>query len=366
MTRRSVYTFARSQVGACGLPALATRAPALAAAAAVALMCAAGSAHAQAGGDNFYEGKDVRVLIGAGVGGTYGLYAQLVTRHLRKHIPGQPNLIVQSMPGAGGNIALNYSYSVAPKDGTMMHVIHSDVLFHTVLNPAVKFNAKDFGYIGRVADADSFILATRASGIKSLDDARAKEVTMGATGRTNIFSLSSLLMNRTAGTKFKVIAGYKGASDIMIAMERGELDSSGMTVANAIALHGEKLARGDLVPVFAVAEERLADYPDVPNITEFGGEAEKTLMDLYVSTIVLGRSLAFPPGVPADRLAIMREAFTKMMADPEFIAETKKSNVPVSKMSGEDLEAYVARVMSQSDDQLEVARKLHAELIATQ
>jgi tripartite-type tricarboxylate transporter receptor subunit TctC len=354
MPLKSIHDCIRAPKKAGALPALA---------AAIGLVLSAGGAQAQ-GGDNFYQGRDVRVLIGAGVGGTYGLYAQLVTRHLRKHIPGQPNLILQSMPGAGGNIALNYSYSVAPKDGTMMHVIHSDVLFHTVLTPNVKFNAKDFLYIGRIGDADSFIVSTRGSGVKTLADARAREVTMGATGRTNIFALSSLLMNRIAGTKFKVIAGYKGAADIMIAMERGELDSSGMTVANAIALHGERLKGGELVPVFAVAEKRLADYPNVPNITEFGGEAERTLMDLYVSTVVLGRSLAFPPGVPADRLAIMRNAFTKMMADPEFIAETKKSDVPISKMSGEALEAYVNKVMSRSDEQLAVARKLHQDLIS--
>jgi len=331
--------------------------------AAIGASAPASDANAQASVESFYKGKDIRVLIGAGVGGTYGLYGQLAARHLGKHIPGQPNLVLQTMPGAGGNVALNYSYNVAPKDGSLIHLIHSDVLFETLLNPAVKFNAKDFLYIGRIADADSITLATRASGVKSIEDAKVREVTLGATGITNVFALSALMMNRTAGTKFKVIAGYKGASDVMIAMERGELDSSGMSLANAITLHGDKLRKGDLVPVFSIAAKRLADFPDTPAMTEFGAAADKTLMEIYVSTSELGRPLAFPPGVPADRLAALRIAFTKMVADPDFLAETKKADVPVAPMSGEDMLAYVTKVMSTPTSQLESARALHKQLV---
>jgi tripartite-type tricarboxylate transporter receptor subunit TctC len=331
--------------------------------AAIGVSASASVANAQGTVESFYKGRDIRVLIGAGVGGTYGLYGQLAARHLGRHIPGQPNLVLQTMPGAGGNIALNYSYNVAPKDGSLIHLIHSDVLFETLLNPNVKFNAKDFLYIGRIADADSITLATRASGVKSIDDAKAKEVTLGATGITNVFALSALMMNRTAGTKFKVIAGYKGASDVMIAMERGELDSSGMSLANAMTLHGDKLRKGDLVPVFSIAAKRLAAFPDTPAMTEFGSAADKTLMEIYVSTGELGRPLAFPPGVPADRLAALRIAFTKMVADPDFLAETKKADVPVAPMSGEDMLAYVTKVMSTPASQLESARALHKQLV---
>lgn len=320
-------------------------------------------AQAQTSAETFYRGKDVRIIVGAGVGGTYGLYGQLAARHLRKHIPGQPALTIQTMPGAGGNIALNYTYSVAPKDGTVMHLIHSDLLFETLLNPAVKYNAKDYNYIGRIADADSIMLATRASKVLTLEDARQREVTMGATGRTNIFSLVSLMMNRAAGTKFKVIAGYKGASDIMIAMERGELDASGMSLANALTIHGDKLKRGDLVPVLAIAAGRLPDYPNLPTMTEFGNAAEKTLMGIYVSSGHIGRGLAFPPGVPAPLVAVMREAFQKMVKDPEFLAETKKTNTPVSPMSGEEVAAYVNQMMATPAAQIAEASKLHQELI---
>lgn len=330
---------------------------------AVALLALPGGAQAQSSVETFYKGKDIRVLIGAGVGGTYGLYGQLAARHLGKHIPGQPNLVLQTMPGAGGNVALNYSYNVAPKDGSLIHLIHSDVLFETLLNPAVKFNARDFLYIGRIADADSVTLATRASGVKSMEDARGREVTLGATGMTNVFALSALMMNRTAGTKFKIIAGYKGAADIMIAMERGELDSSGMSLANAVTLHGDKLRKGDLLPVFSIASKRLPEFPNTPAITEFGGADDKTLMEIYVSTGELGRPLAFPPGVPAERLTALRAAFWKMVADKDFLAETRKAEIPVAPMSGEDMTAYVNKVMATPAPQLEAARRLHRELV---
>ena len=203
----------------------------------------------------------MQVLIGAGVGGTYSLYTQLAARHMKKHIPGQPNLVMQSMPGAGGNVALNYSYNVAPKDGSMMHLIHAEVLYETLLTPGVKFKAADYLYIGRLADADGITLATRASGVRSLDDAKKREMTLGATGFANIYALGPLMLNRTAGTKFRIIAGYKGTSDIHIAMERGELDGAGLTLANALTIHADKLKNGDLVPIFATATKRLPMFP---------------------------------------------------------------------------------------------------------
>jgi tripartite-type tricarboxylate transporter receptor subunit TctC len=338
---------------------------ALGAGAALTALAGAGApARAQESVESFYKGRSLRVLIGADVGGSYGLYGQLVARHLGKRIPGRPSLALQTMPGAGGNVALNYSYSVAPKDGSLLHLIHAEVLFETLLNPAIKFDAKDFLYVGRIADADAVTLVTRAAQARSLDDARAREITLGATGLANVFALSALMMNRAAGTRFKIIAGYKGASDVMIAMERGELDGAGMSLANALALHGDKLARGDLLPLFSIASRRLKEFPEAPALAEFGGADERTLMEIYVSAGEVGRALALPPGSPQPRLAALRAAFAAMVADPDFLAETDKANIPVSPMSGEALQAYVARVAATPAARLEAARRLHGELAA--
>lgn len=335
------------------------------AAAFVVALLGTGAALAQPAVESFYKGRDVQILIGAGVGGTYGLYAQLAARHLKKYIPGQPNLIMQSMPGAGGNVGLNYSYNVAPKDGSLMHLVHAEVLYETLLTKGVKFDASNYLYIGRIADADAVALATKASNVRSLEDAKMREVTMGATGFANVFALGPLMMNRAIGTKFRIIAGYKGTSDIHLAMQRGELDGAGMTMANALTLHGDKMKSGDLVPFLAIASKRLAEFPSVPVMTEFGSAADKTLMEIYASAGTIGRALAFPPGVPADRVKAVREAFGRMITDPDFKAEVAKSAIPVTPMDGEALGAYVAGVMKLPAAQIEAAKALHQQLSST-
>lgn len=313
--------------------------------------------------EGFFAGKDVRILIGAAPGGTYGLYAQLAARHLRDHIPGKPNLIMQSMPGAGGLVSLNYSYSVAPKDGTLMHLVHAEVLYETLLSRDTKFDAQGYQWIGRIADADSILLTTRNSNLKAFDQAKGREVVLGSTGIANIYALGPMLLNNIAQTKFKVIGGYKGASDIIIAMERGEVDGAGMTLANAMTIHGEKIRSGEFQPFLALSSKRISEFPDTPAMTEFGGGANRVLMDIYASTGTIGRALAYPPGVPADRVKVMRDAFQKMIADPTFLAETKKTGVIVTPMSGEDLTAEISRVMKTPKDEVDAARKIHEDLL---
>lgn len=336
---------------AATVAAIATAAP---------LTHAHAQAHAQ---ENFFAGKDIRILIGAGMGGTYGLYGQLAARHMRDFIPGKPNIIVQSMPGAGGLVALNYSYNVAPKDGALMHLVHAEVLYETLLTREAKFDAQRYQWIGRLADADSLVLATSKSNLKTIDDAKNRQPVLGSTGITSIYALGPMLLNRVAGTKFKIIGGYKGASDIVIAMERGEVDGAGMTLANALTIHGEKLKRGEFTPYLALSVKRLAAFPDIPTMTEFASGPERLLMDIYASTGMIGRALAYPPGVPEDRVKIMRDAFEKMIKDPTFIAENKKANVLIDTMSGEELATEIARVMKTPKEQVDAARKIHDELI---
>ena len=188
---------------------------------------------------------------------------------------------------------------------------------------------------------------------------------MGATGFANVFALGPLMLNRIVGSRFRIIAGYKGTSDIHIAMQRGELDGGGMTMANALTIHGDKLKSGELIPVFAIASKRVPQYPNVPAMTEFGSAGDKTLMEIYASAGTIGRALAFPPGVPAERVAALRAAFTKMLDDPAFKADVKKGNIPVTPMSGEELTTFVAGVMKTPADQIAAARKQHLELAAS-
>ncbi len=334
------------------------------AAAVLAAMVASNTGRAQPVAQ-FYEGKDIRVLIGAGVGGTYHLYAMLAARFMRKHIPGTPSLTLMTMPGAGGITAMNHSYNVAPKDGTLMHLVHAEVLFETLLSPGVMFNAKDYQYIGRFADADFAGMVSKKSGVKTLDDAKKRTVTFGSTGRRSVTFLGPMMFNRTAGTQFKVIAGYKGTSDIDIALERGEVDGVALSWAAVTSVHGQKYANGDIIPVFAVADGRMKPIPNVPAITEFGrNEEEKTFLGIYTSSGTIGRALVFPPGVPADRVAALREAFEKTLRDPEFLAEVKSKGILFDPMSGTDLQAYVAKYMQTPAARIDAARKIYSDLLA--
>jgi tripartite-type tricarboxylate transporter receptor subunit TctC len=330
----------------------------------LAAMVASDAARAQSPAE-FYKGKDIRILIGAGVGGTYHLYAMLAARHMRKHIPGEPTLTLLPLPGAGGITAMNHSYNVAPKDGTLMHLIHAEVLFETLLSPGVKFNAKDYSYIGRFADADFAGMVSKKSGVKTLADAKGKVVTFGSTGRRSVTYLGPAMFNRTAGTQFKVIAGYKGTSDIDIALERGEVDGVALSWAAVTSVHGQKYANGDIIPVFAVADGRMKAIPDVPSMTEFGrDDAEKTFLGIYTSSGTIGRALAFPPGVPADRVAALRGAFEKTIRDPEFLAEVKQRQILIDTMSGPDLQAYVEKYMKTPAERVQAATKVYNELLA--
>jgi tripartite-type tricarboxylate transporter receptor subunit TctC len=172
------------------------------------------------------------------------------------------------------------------------------------------------------------------------------------------------MFNRVAGTKFKVIAGYKGTNDVYIAMERGEVDGVAVSWANAKAVHGQKMASGELVPFFTIADERIPELPKVPTITEFGNDDEKTFLSVYTSSGTIGRALVFPPGVPADRVAALRAAFEKTLTDPEFVAEIKSKNILFAPMSGENLKAYVDKIMATPKPRIEAAGRIYKELLS--
>ena len=275
--------------------------------------------------EEFYKGKDIRILIGAGVGGTYHLYAMLAARHMRKHIPGNPTLTLLPMPGAGGITAMNHSYNVAPKDGTLMHLIHAEVLFETLLSPGVKFNAKDYSYIGRFADADFAGMVSKQSG---REDARRRQEERGD---LRLYRPPQRDLSRPGDVQPHRRHAVQGDRRLQGHLrhrhraERGEVDGVALSWASVTSVHGQKYANGDIIPVFAVADGRMKAIPDVPSMTEFGrDDAEKTFLGIYTSSGTIGRALVFPPGVPADRVAALRAAYEKTIRDPEFLAEVKQ------------------------------------------
>jgi tripartite-type tricarboxylate transporter receptor subunit TctC len=317
-----------------------------------------------AGVADFYKNKTVTVLIGSGMGGSYGLYGQLTSNFIGPHIPGQPKVVIQSMPGAGGMKALNYAYNVSPKDGSVILGAHQEVLQETVLNPKAKFDVRKFRWLGRYTDVDYVGFASNLSGVKSLEDARKRVVIAGATGRRAANALGPLAFNRFAGTKFKVIPGYKSTAEMFVAIERKEIDMVTATWVVMKAFHLPKIQSGKLIPIFAMSLQRLKEYPNVPAITEFGSNAaEKKFLNFWASGGMIGRSAFTTPGIPAERLAALRGAWDTMIKTPKFLAAAKTRKATLNTMPGAELEKRIAKVMELSDDDKAAARRIYGELL---
>jgi tripartite-type tricarboxylate transporter receptor subunit TctC len=293
----------------------------------------------------------VRLIVPAAMGGSFGLYGQLVARHLGRHLPDQPSVTAQSMPGAGGLAALSYVYNAAPKDGSVVIVPHISVVAATILNPDVKFEADKFIYVGRMASAASVGMVHPRVGIKSVADARTKPHTYGATGVSNNTGLAPMMFSRIAGAKLRVVPGYPGLSDLYLAAERGEIDGLAATVVNPEYIEFvKKLKAGqpnEFVPIFTTSPTRLPELPDVPSVSEFdAGEADRRLYGVVTSDGTIGRSLALPPGVSAPVVASFRKAFDAMVRDPEFLAQITERSIPFSPMSGEALGKAIADIVA--------------------
>ena len=315
---------------------------------------------------DFYKGRTITIMIGSGFGGSYGLYSQLAARHIGKHIPGNPTVIVQSMPGAAGLKEIAYTYNAAPKDGSVIDLTHQEVLQESILNEKARFDVRKFNWLGRFVDVDYIAVVTARSGVKSIDDARKKQIVAGATGARGASAIGPELFNRIAGTKFKVVAGYKGTDEMFLAQEKGEVDMVTATWVIVRAAHAEAFNSGKLIPLCAMALERIPDLPKVPTITEFGTDpAEKTFVRIWAAGGTVGRSLATPPGVPADRVKALRAAFDRMLEDPAFKEDVEKRRTPFNPMSGEKLAARIEKVAKLSPGEMASARKLYAELLSS-
>ncbi len=313
---------------------------------------------------DFYKNKTVTVVIGSGMGGSYGLYGQLTSQFLGPHIPGKPRMVIQSMPGGGGMKALGYAYNVAPQDGSVVLGTHQEVLQETVLNPKAKFDVRNFRWLGRYVGVEYVGFVSGKKGVKTLDQARKEQVIFGATGARAANALGPLAFNRFAGTNFKVVAGYKGTSEMFTAVQRGELDAVTATWVVMKAFHMPKIKSGALVPVFTWALERLPEYPDVPAITEFGSnDEEKKFLNFWASGGMIGRSAYMPPNVPADRLAALRKGWDAMVASKEFREGAAKRRASLNIMRGEEIEKRIAKVMQMSDTDIAAARRIYGELL---
>jgi tripartite-type tricarboxylate transporter receptor subunit TctC len=306
-------------------------------------LAGAGPAAAQAA-DKFYEGKTLRIIVALGAGGDYDNYARLASRWLGKHIPGNPTVVVQNMPGAGGLIAANYVANVAPKDGTVIGALHANTTLAQITGaPNVEFDVRQFAWIGRTSSGGLNVHHTwHTSGITSFKDLLSRQVVVGSGGPTSDSTVLPTAINQMMGGKLKILSGYSGTNETTIAFERGEIDMAMQNWEFLRSRNADWLKDKKINLIVQYGLERHPELPDVPTIIEMSStDEQRQVWSLFLQSSNIGYSLAMTPGVAADRVALVRKAFDEMVEDPGFIAETNKMNLPLEPMSGEALQKTI-------------------------
>lgn len=309
---------------------------------------------------DFYRGKKIDVIIGYSSGGTYDLYARLVARHIGSHIPGNPQVVSRNMPGAGSRTAAVWVANIAPKDGTVLAAVDQSLSVAQAMGDKnLTVDTTKFIYIGNPNSENNTTATWHEAGIRTIEDAKKREVTMGATGGSTS-SQYPRVMNALIGTRFKVILGYPGGNDINIAMERREVDGRGSNSWAAWkATRPQWVAEKKIDILVQIGLTKAADLPHVPLMIELAtSDEDRAIMRLFSVSGVIGRPLFTTPGVPADRVKALRAAFMATVKDPKFLADAKAGNFDVEPVSGEDLQKLIADVVATPAPIAERARKI--------
>ena len=317
------------------------------------------AAAAPARADDAFKGKQITVIIGYGMGGTYGLYAQILARHLPAHIAGQPTAIVQSMVGAGGIKATNYAYNVAAKDGTVWLMPPDSLVISNILErDKVKYAADKFQFLGTVTQSNAVVAVRADKGVRTVDDAKKTEVIVGSTGTGSQTFQIPALANAVLGTKFKIVMGYKGSLEVFQAMERKEADATSVTWQAWSTSRAQWVKDGYVIPLLQVGVKKDPAIPNVPMVIDLVKSPEDRQIVNFMSSLgPVGRSLAVPPGVPADRVTALRAAFDATMKDPAFLDDMKKRKFDVTPLTGTELQDIVVDMMKVPDDVAASAKK---------
>jgi tripartite-type tricarboxylate transporter receptor subunit TctC len=299
--------------------------------------------------EKFYQGRNINFYIGFGPGGGYDTYARVLARHMGRHIPGQPTVTPMNMPGGGGLTAANYLYNVAARDGASLATFGSFNALESLFgNKNANFETLKFTWIGNMA-VDSVACAVwRHSGITSVADMKNKEVIFGSSGAASTTSQHVLAMQNLIGIKAKIITGYKGTKDINLAMQRGEVDGScGINASSALSQWGGDIKDGNLKIIIQFGRKNHPVFGEATNIYDLlGSDEDKRMADLVFGANEIGRPIAAPPAVPADRAAALRRAFNGTLAEKEFLADAARASIPIDIMTSAEVEKIFARFLA--------------------
>jgi len=308
--------------------------------------------------EEFYRGRSIQLVIGFSVGSAYDLYARQLARFMARHIPGNPTIVPQNMPGAGSQRAAQYIYSVAPKDGSVFGTMSRSMPIEPLLGDA-KFDGRQFTWIGNVANNNSLCAMWHTVGIKTWQDVITKPYVLGAQGPGSDLDLFATLLKNIFGAKVKMVTGYQGGNDVNLAMERREVDGRCGWSWDSIRSTRPDWIRDkkiDLLLVFAL--EKSPEIPaDVPlALDKAPNEEMRQVLRVHLAGQAFGRPFAAPPGIPADRKAALRAAFDATMKDPEFIADATKAGLEVSPITGAEIDRLLVGIYALPPDLIEKAK----------
>jgi tripartite-type tricarboxylate transporter receptor subunit TctC len=309
-----------------------------------------------------FAGKTINLLIGFGPGGANDVWARVISRHMAKYLPGNPIIVPQNYPGAGGLRLINELYNASPKDGTVIGLVNRGLAFEPLLGGAnTRFDATRMNWIGS-PDRDITVCASRKDAqVQTMQDLFSKTLIVGATGSGADTAIYPQFLSELLGMKFKIIQGYPGSKEISIAMERNEVE--GICLAYE-SLMRQNLARtGRLNILFQAALQRDPRLKDVPIGTDLArSEQDREVLKLFFARVAMGRPIVAPPGVDAERVAALRKAFDQTMTDPDFLAEAKAMDLRIDPISGQELTEVVARTYQSPKDVVAKASEILGRL----
>jgi tripartite-type tricarboxylate transporter receptor subunit TctC len=315
------------------------RFPAFAAAAVLGLALGARAVPAATVAD-FYKGKQINWILSAGAGGGYSAYALAFAQHFSAHIPGNPHIVVQNMPGAGGIRAMLFLQSVAPKDGTTIGLVHSSVPFAPLYGiKGANFDPRQMSWIGSINAATGICVSWSASGVTTWQDLFDKNFIVGGTGAGSQMETMPAMLNKLFGTHIKVISGYKGGNDVYLAMERGEVHGRcGGLISSIKSTRPNWFPQKKVSVPIQIALERDPEFPDSPALVEFAKDQRtKDILQLILAPMGMDRPILAPPGTPPDVVAALRKAFHDTMVDPAFIAEAERQHLEIQEVDGDKI-----------------------------
>ena len=310
---------------------------------------------------DFYRGRSVTLFIGYSAGGGYDAYGRVLARHLGKHIPGGPSVVVQNMPGAGSLRCANFLYNLAPRDGTAIGHFSRGLAMEPLIGTSpTQFDARRFGWLGSGTDEVSIFVTWHSSAVKSWDDALIKPFTVAGEGSGSDPDVFSAVLKNAFGARLKLVSGYPGSAEVVLAIERGEVDGRvGWSWSSLKLLKPDWVAGQRVNFIVQLALNKSQELAQAPLILDFADtERKRQILRLVLSRQPMARPFAAPPGLPQDRLRALRKAFDATMADPEFLAEAKHRGLEVNPVSGSEIDRLVDELYSTPPDIVAETRRM--------